>query len=166
MGQERKQAKLDVQKVKLKRLFCSIIDTNINVMDFQLTLTDKAEEIKGLKHFIKESKKAKEIINSIVHYEILTSLYNSFLNGKESYFLSLVRTVNRKDTIVKWDRTKKGFKEFQQKEIEARAKSEQEIKDKMAMQEMIRKAKEEGKKVEFALVDGKLQPTIVEDKAN
>ena len=166
MGQENKQRKLDVQKVKLKRLFCSIIDTNINVMDFQLTLTDKAEEIKGLKHFIKESNKAKEIINSIVHYEILVGLYNSFLNGKESYFLSLVRTVNRKDTIAKWDRTKKGFKEFQQKEIEARAKSEQEIKEKMAMQEMIRKAKEEGKKIEMVYVDGKLQPTIVEEKPN
>lgn len=166
MGHENKQQKLDVQKVKLKRLFCSIIDTNINVMDFQLTLTDKTEEIKGLKHFIKESKKAKEIINSVVHFEILASLYNSFLNGKESYFLSLVRTVNSKDTIVKWDRTKKGFKDFQQKELEARAKSEQELKDKMAMQEMIRKAKEEGKKIEMVYVDGKLQPTIVEDKAN
>lgn len=165
MGQQ-DQTKLDVQKVKLKRLICSLIDTNINVMDFQLTLTDKEEEIKGLKHFIKESKKAKEIINSVVHYEILVSLYNSFLNGKESYFLSLVRTVNRKDTIVKWDRTKKGFKDFQQKEIEARAKSEQEIKDKKAMQETFRKAKEEGKKIEMVYVDGKLQPTIVEDKAN
>ena len=166
MGQESKQQKLDVQKVKLKRLFCSIIDTNINVMDFQLTLTDKEEEIKGLKHFIKESNKAKEIINSVVHFEILASLYNSFLNGKESYFLSFVRTVNRKDTVVKWDRTKKGFKEFQQKEIEARAKSEQELKEKMAMQEMIRKAKEEGKKIEMVYVDGKLQPTIVDNKAN
>lgn len=166
MGHENKQQKLDVQKVKLKRLFCSIIDTNINVMDFQLTLTDKAEEIKGLKHFIKESKKAKEIINSVVHYEILASLYNSFLNGKESYFLSLVRTVNSKDTIVKWDRTKKGFKDFQQKELEARAKSEKELKEKMAMQEMIRKAKEEGKKIEMVYVDGKLQPTIVDNKAN
>lgn len=166
MGHENKQQKLDVQKVKLKRLFCSIIDTNINVMDFQLTLTDKAEEIKGLKHFIKESKKAKEIINSVVHYEILASLYNSFLNGKESYFLSLVRTVNSKDTIVKWDRTKKGFKDFQQKELEARAKSEKELKEKMAMQEMIKKAKEEGKKIEMVYVDGKLQPTIVENKAN
>ena len=166
MGHDNKQQKLDVQKVKLKRLFCSIIDTNINVMDFQLTLTDKAEEIKGLKHFIKESKKAKEIINSVVHYEILASLYNSFLNGKESYFLSLVRTVNSKDTIVKWDRTKKGFKDFQQKELEARAKSEKELKEKMAMQEMIRKAKEEGKKIEMVYVDGKLQPTIVDNKAN
>lgn len=166
MGHENKTRKIDVQKVKLKRLFCSIIDTNINVMDFQLTLTDKEEEIKGLKHFIKESEKAKKIINSVVHFEILASLYNTFLNGKESYFLSLVRTVNNKDTIVKWDRTEKGFKDFEQKEIEARAKSEQELKDKIAMQEMIRKAKEEGKKVEFALVDGKLQPTIVEDKAN
>lgn len=166
MGHKNKQTKLDVQKVKLKRLFCSIIDTNINVMDFQLTLTDKEEEIKGLKHFIKESKKAKEIINSVVHFEILSSLYNSFLNGKETYFLSFVRVVNKKDTVVKWDRTKKGFKEFQQKEIEARAKSEQELKDKMTMQETIRKAKEEGKKIEFSLVDGKLQPTIVEDKAN
>lgn len=165
MGQE-KNDKLRVQKERLKRVFCSIIDTNAEIMRFQLTLTDKKEEIKGLKHYIKESEKAKEIINSISHYEILVSLYNSFINGKEIYFLSLVRTTNNKTTIVKWDRTKKGFQDFLNKEKAAKIKSEQEAKEMAEKQEILRKAKEEGKIIEMVYVDGKLQPTIVEDKPN
>ena len=78
----------------------------------------------------------------------------------------VVLIINGKGAALSLAALVKGFKDFQQKEIEARAKSEQELKDKMAMQETIRKAKEEGKKIEFSLVDGKLQPTIVEDKAN
>lgn len=166
MGQENKQGKLDVQKTKLKALFNKMISVNIAVMEFQLTLTDKEEEIKGLKHFIKESEKAQKIINSIAHYEILVSLYNSFMNGKESYFLSLVRTINNKATIVKWDRTKKGWQDFLNKEKAAKSKSEQEAKEMAEKQEMFRKAKEEGKKIEMVYADGKLQPTIVEEKPN
>lgn len=81
MGHKSKQGKLDVQKTKLKALFNEMISVNIAIMEFQLTLTDKEEEIKGLKHFIKESEKAQKIVNSIVHYEILVNLYNSFVNS-------------------------------------------------------------------------------------
>lgn len=158
--------KLEVQKNRLKKLFADILNVNIDIMCFQLTLTDKEEDIKGLKKLIRESEKAIEIINSIVHYEILVSLYNTFINGKETYFVSLVKTVNRKDTIVKWDRTKKGFDLFLKLESEARAKSKEEYEKKLAQQELIKKAKEEGKKVEMVYIDGKLQPHIVEENPN
>ena len=166
MGQENKQQKLDVQKTKLKALFNKMISVNIAIMEFQLTLTDKEEEIKGLKHFIKESEKAQKIINSIVHYEILVNLYNSFVNSKEIFYLTLVRTICKKDTIVKWDRTKKGFEEFLENEKLAKIKSEEEAKEMAAKEEMFRKAKEEGKKIEMVFVDGKLQPTIVDNEPN
>lgn len=166
MGHNVKTTKLDVQKRRLKTIFTDMLLTNIAIMEFQLTLTDKEEDKKGLKRFIKESKKAIEIINSVSHYEILVSLYNTFLNGKEVYFASLCKTINNKATIVKWDRTEKGFKLFLELENQAKAKSQEEYNKRLEQQEMIKKAKEEGKKVEMVLVDGKLQPRIVEEKTN
>lgn len=158
--------KLQSQKEQLKRLFVLMLETNIQIMKFQKTLTDKEEDIKGLKKFIRESEKAIEIVNSINHYEILVSLYNTFLNGKETYFVTLCKTVNNKDTIKKWDRTEKGFKLFLQLESEAKAKTKAEYEKKLAEKEMIEKAKKEGKKVEMVLVDGKLQPRIVDEPLN
>lgn len=166
MGQKSKYDKLEVQKRKLKSVFVNMLNTNIAILDFQIALTTSKEDIKGLKKFVSESKKAIEIINSVNHYEILVSLYNTFINGKETYFCTLAKTINRKDTIVKWDRTEKGFKLFQKLENEAKAKSKEEYENRLKQQEMIKKAKEEGKKVEMVLIDGKLQPRIVEEKAN
>ena len=162
MGHE-KIEKAEVQKLRLKSIFLALLDTNISIMQFQLTLTDKEEDIKGLKKFISESKKAQNLINSIRHYEILVSLYNTFINGKETYFATLCKTINSKNTIIKWDRTEKGFKEFVALESEAKARSKKEYEKKLAQQEAIKKAKEEGKKVEMVYVDGKLQPRIVEE---
>lgn len=158
--------KIDVQKAQLKHLFTEMLLTNIAIMDFQLTLTNDKEERKGIKKFVKDTKKAIDIINSVVHYEILVSLYNSFLNGKEAYYLTLCKTINNKNTIVKWDRTQRGFKLFLELENQAKAKSQEEYNKRVAQQEMIKKAKEEGKKVEMVFVDGKLQPRIVEEKLN
>ena len=166
MGQKKKMNKLEIQKRRLKQVFVDMLTTNISIMQFQLTLTDKKDEQKGIKKFIKESKQAIEIINSVVHYDILVSLYNTFLNGKETYFMALSKTINRKDTIKKWDRTKKGYALFQKLESQASAKSKEEYENRLKQQEMVKKAKEEGKKIEMVLVDGKLQPRIVEEKAN
>lgn len=157
--------KFSVQKAHLKTLLTSMIIVSNNIMRFQITLTDKEEEIKGLKSLIKEGEKAIEIINSVVHYEILVSLYNSFFANKESYFATLVRTIT-KGNIKRWDRTKKGFNEFVLLEQEARAKSKKELEEKMKLQEEIKKAKEEGKKIEMVFENGKLQPRIVSEKSN
>lgn len=164
MGHKVKNSKLDVQKANLKKIFFTMLETNIEIMRFQITLTDDKNEIKGLKKFIRDSEKAIEIVTSITHYEILVSLYNTFISGKETYFTTLCKTINNKNTIVKWDRTEKGFKLFQKLESDAKARSKAEYEKKMQEQEMIRKAKEEGKKVEMVYVDGKLQPRIVEEK--
>lgn len=159
-----KKSKVDVQKTRLKSIFLDMLRTNISIMQFQLTLTDDPKDKKGLKKFIKDSEKAIEIVTSITHYEILVSLYNTFLYGKETYFATLCKTINNKNTIVKWDRTEKGFKLFQKLESDAKARSKEEYEKKLKEQEMIKKAREEGKKVEMVYVDGKLQPRIVEEK--
>ena len=166
MGHGKNFNKVNVQKEHLKKIFVSMLETNIAIMKLQITLTDKEEEIKGLKKFIKESEKAINIINSVVHYEILISLYNTFINKKETYFVTLCKTINNKKTIVRWDRTKKGFQEFVALEEEAKAKSKQEYEKKMEESRIIQQAREQGKRVEMVYVDGKLQPRIVDEQLN
>ena len=73
MGHKEKPTKLDVQKQKLKKVFASLLDSEIAIMDFQLTLATEEEHIKGIKKVIKDAEKAKRIIYGIVHYEILVS---------------------------------------------------------------------------------------------
>lgn len=158
-----KEEKITKQKELLKKIFTRMLETNIEIMNFQMTLTDKADEIKGLKGFIKQTEKAIKIVQGVVHYEILVSLYNTFVNKKETYYMALCKTINSKETIVKWDRTEKGFKLFLQLESEAKAKSKEEYEKKLAQQEMIKKAKEEGKKIEMVYVNGKLEPRVVEE---
>lgn len=155
--------KIEKQKQALKSIFVRMLETNIEIMKFQLTLTENEDEIKGIKKLIKDTEKAIQVVGSVSHYEILVSLYNTFVNGKESYFIALCKTINRKDTIKKWDRTQKGFELFLKLESEAKAKSKEEYEKKLAEKEMIEKAKKEGKKVEMILVDGKLKPHIVEE---
>lgn len=158
-----KEEKITKQKELLKKIFTRMLETNIEIMNFQMTLAKTSEELKGLKGFIKQTEKAIKLIQGVRHYEILVSLYNTFVNKKETYYMALCKTINSKETIVKWDRTEKGFKLFQQLENEARAKSKEEYEKKLAQQEMIKKAKEDGKKVEMVYIDGKLEPRIVEE---
>lgn len=158
-----KEEKITKQKELLKKIFTRMLETNIEIMNFQMTLTDKANEIKGLRNFVKQTEKAIKLIQSVNHYEILVSLYNTFVNGKETYYVALCKTINNKETIVKWDRTEKGFKLFLQLENEAKAKSKEEYEKKVAQQEMIKKAKEDGKIIEMVYTNGKLEPRIVEE---
>lgn len=151
------------QAEQLKAIFTKMLETNIEIMNFQITLTKKEDEIRGLKKFIRYTKKAIDIVNSVKHQDILISLYNAFLNGKETYFMSLVRTVNNKDTITKWDKSEKGYKEFLKLEEEARAKSKEEYEKKLAEQKAIQEARASGKKVEMVYENGKLTPRIVEE---
>jgi len=166
MGHTKKLNKVDVQKGKLKSLFNMMIATTKEILNFQLTLSNDIENTKGIKKLIKECEKAQEIVTNITHLEILVSLYNTFINGKETYFVTLSKMITNKNTIQKWDRTEKGFKLFQELENQAKAKTQEEYNKRLEQQEMIKKAKEQGKKVEMVYVDGKLQPRIVEEKSN
>lgn len=166
MGHKEKPNKLDVQKQKLKKVFTSMLDSEIAIMDFQLTLATEDEHIKGIKKVIKDSEKAKNIVTSITHYEILVSLYNAFVNGKESFYVMLSSTINSKNKVTYWDRTKKGFQEFIKLEQEAKAQSQKDYEEKLEQQKIIQKAKKEGKKIEMIFQDGKLKPIIVGGKTN
>ena len=166
MGHKKEINKLDVQKSRLKYVFYSMLETEISIMRFQLTLASEEEHIKGIKKVIKDSEKAKKIVTNITHYEILVSLYNAFVNGKESFYVMLSSTINSKNKVTYWDRTKKGFQEFIRLEQEAKAQSQKDYEEKLEQQKIIQKAREEGKKIEIVFQDGKLKPIIVDNQNN
>ena len=166
MGHKKEINKLDVQKQRLKSVFASLLDSEIAIMNFQLTLASEEEHIKGIKKVIRDSEKAKRIIYGIVHYEILVSLYNAFVNGKESFYVMLSSTINSKNKVTYWDRTKKGFQEFIALEEMAKAQTQKELDERLEQQKLIQKAKEEGKKIEMIFQDGKLKPIIVDKPSN
>ena len=166
MGHKKEIDKLNVQKERLKAVFNRLLDTEIAIMQFQLTLASEDEHIKGIKKVIKDSEKANKIVTSITHYEILVSLYNAFVNGKESFYVMFSATVNAKNKVTYWDRTKKGFQEFIALEQQAKAQSQKDYEERLKQQEIIKKAKEEGKKIEMVFQDGKLKPIVVEEKSN
>ena len=166
MGHKREINKLEVQKEKLKAIFRMILATEISIMNFQLTLTDDEKTKKAIKKVIKDSRKAQETVTKITHYEILASLYNAFVNNKETYYVMLSSTINAKNKVAYWDRTEKGFKEFLLLEQQAKAQTQKELEERKEQQEMLQKAKAEGKKIEFAYENGKLKPIIVETKSN
>ena len=143
-----------------------MLELNISIMNFQITLTNKQDEIKGLKKIIRKTEKAIELVNGIVHYEILVNIYNSFVNGKEPFYIAFLTSITSKKTIVRWDRTKKGFQEFLEMEKEAKEKTDKEYAEKQKIKETIEQAKKEGKKIEMMYVDGKIKPVIVNEKPN
>lgn len=166
MGHNVKKTKADVQKELLKCVFTNLIDTTKHVLRFQLTLTDNPKEIEGIRQLIRHCDKSKLIIRDIEHIEILISLYNSFIAMKENYYVVFSETVANKKKITRWDKTKKGFKEFMELESKAIAQTQKELEQKKKEQEMIANARAQGKKVEMILKDGKLKPVIVESKPN
>jgi hypothetical protein len=166
MGQNKKINKISVQKEMLKEIFIKMIETNKAIMDFQYTLAKRGKERQAIREIIDKSTSAIDIIKGIDHYEILVSLYNSFINKRETFFVTLVATINRKDTIEKWDKSEEGFKEFLELEEKAIAQSDIEEKELKEKVEIIKKAKEEGKKVELMYIDGKVKPVVVNEKPN
>lgn len=165
MGQQNKR-KINVQNKRLKEMLVSLANTNIAIMRFNLTMTDKKEDIKITKKLIKMSKRSIEIINSIKHNDILVDLYNSFVSGNMPLFVAFVRTVSLPRKVKYWDNSEKGYKAFLKAREEAVAKSEEELNEKRKENERIQKARAEGKNVELMYKNGKVKYVIVEEKPN
>ena len=150
------------QREHLQNILISIIDSEIAILQFQKSIAKDQKDKSGLNKMINKGRKAKDVIRDLRHTEILISLYNTFVNGKESYFVMVERTITSKNT-QKWDKTEKGFKEFVALEEQAKAKSKEEYEERMKQREMIINAKKQGKKVEMIFENGKLTPVIVEN---
>lgn len=166
MGHKKDMNKINVQKNLLKEIFIKVLETNLAIMRFQLSLTKVKKEQQGIQDIINKSEKAMQIINDIDHYEILVSLYNTFICHRETFFVTICATINKENTIEKWDKSEEGFQEFLELEQKAIEKNDQEIKEKMETAKIIKDAKAQGKKVELMYIDGKVKPVIVEEKPN
>lgn len=155
-------SKAEFQKVKLKSIVCDLLQSGYDIVEFGLINCDDPLEKKKYVALMRKFKKAKNIVNKINHIEILASLYNSFVSGKESYFAVLCASIIK--NVEKWDTTKKGFEEFMALEEEARAKFKEESEERTKTQETIRQAREKGQKIEMVFENGKIIPVVVEEE--
>ena len=153
-----------MNKETLKTLIISLIKVSENLISFQKDMDKDKTHYKDYDKWIRHCRNAINNIKNIQHIEILASIYNSFLSGKESYFIILSESVYK--NAKRWDTTKKGFEEFMQLDKEARTKYLEEKEERQKQLDAIKAAREQGKKVDFVLKDGKVVPIIVEEKPN
>ena len=151
------------KKVALKKAIKSLIQANIDIMQYHLSINSDEKVVKVIKTNINRGKKALLIVDEIWHIEILESLYRSFIFGKEQYFAIVSATIVKQ--ARKWD-SEKGFVEFMELEKQALEQAKKQQEERQADEETIRVAKEMGKKIEMVMQNGRLRPVVVEEKPN
>lgn len=151
------------KKVAIKKAIKSLIQANIDIMNYHLTINDDPNIIKVIKKNINRGRKALLIVDEIWHIEILESLYRSFIFGKEQYFALISATIVKQ--ARKWD-SEKGFVEFQELEKQAIEEQRKQEEERQHDEQVIKSAKEMGKKIEMVMKDGRLRPVVVEEPLN
>lgn len=157
---------LDEQKGLLKNVFVKMLETTAEIMRFQLSMAKDKKSKDGINGIIDKCYKAIEIVKGIEHYEILVSLYNSFVCKRENFFATICATISKDGLIEKWDKTEEGFKEFLELEKQGIEQTDKEEKEKMEVAKKIKEAREQGKKVELIYDKGKIKPVIVNETLN
>lgn len=147
---------------KVKDIIIAMLKVNIANLEFQMSVSDVKEHKRTFKKLINHTIKAMELVRNIKHNEIVSSIYNSFVHGHEAFYIALSESIYK--NVKSWDTTEKGYKEFQELEKSAIEKSDEELREKQEMAETIKKAKAEGKKIEFLYKDGRIRPVIVDEK--
>lgn len=155
--------KVENRKKFLARILIKLLECNISLMSYYHEIATDTSSKRVCSKSIRLSKKAIEEVPHIKHVEILQSLYNTLISGKENVFALSGSLITSKQ-LQKWDKTEKGFQEFIAIEKEQREKYEQAMKEREENARIIEKAKKEGKKIEMAFIDGKPKPVIIEEK--
>ena len=161
-----KLTKEEGRKEHLKKIIMSSLAVSESLLLYHRTLTDDEKILLTIAKSLKNTRRAMKIIPTVKHIEILESLYNTLLGGKENYFVLFGTIITAKNNIIRWDSTERGFQEFLRLEEQAKVQYQKDCEERKKQQEILQKAKESGKKVEFAFEEGKLKPLIVEDKVN
>lgn len=155
------------EKIHITTILNAILESNIALMNFykEISTDDKSREI--CEKSIKQCKDGIRLIYKIKHIEILRSLFNKIVSGKEYYF-AMVGSLCSYDKIKSWDTTKKGFQEFLKLEKEAQEQAKREFDEEKKQQELIKQAQLEGKNIEmiYDTQTKKMKPVIVEEKSN
>lgn len=146
----------------------SALNLNIDNCNFCKKLYKGNKDVtKVLNKSINQSLNGIEKVSRIKHLEILRSIYGDMV-GKVSSVLMLGGSILCSKKLYYFDNTEKGFKEFTEiqemsiKEQQEKAKQQQEYR------EMVKKAQENGDKVDFMLdpKDNKVKPVIVKKDDN
>lgn len=146
----------------LIKIITKLLETNIELMEYYHYIASDTKSKRICSKSVRQSRLAIEKLPHVKHVEILQSLYNTLIAGKESVFVSGGSLICSKKFYY-YDNTDKGFAEFMELEKEAQEKQKAKIEEQRKTQEAIKKAKEQGKKVEMVYKDGKVQPVIVEN---
>ena len=154
--------KEEIKRKHLIEIIRKVLETNIELMTYYKFFATDEKSRNVCSKSIKQTKKSLERLPHIKHIEILQSLFNAIVSGKEVIFVSAGSLVGGKN-VQRWDTTEKGFKEFIKLEEESKKAYEQKVEEERKTREVVSKAKQEGKKVSFALIDGKMKP-IIEDE--
>ena len=149
------------------KMLQSILKANVEIMEFYKAIAKDRKSKNICEKSIRQSKLGMSTVSQIKHIEILRSLFNKIISGKEQYF-AMVGAMCSYDKISVWDNTKTGFQEFLKLEYEEQKLREKETKERQDQQELIRQAQEQGKNIEMVYDPNtkKVKPVIVEEKPN
>ena len=137
------------ERVYLESIICDALELNIHNCEFMKQLyKGNPQVIKTFNKSIRQCRKALEIVPNIKHFEILRAVYGDIV-GQISGQLMLGGTLVCSKQLKKWDKNKKGFKEFQELQEENKKIYQEKIKQQQAQRVAMEKAKEQGKKVEM-----------------
>ena len=155
------------ERLYLVNALSNVLTTTISIMTYYVAITEDKKGKDIFRKSIKQCKKGLKLIKTISHIEILKSMFNKIITGKEYYYV-MSGSICSYEKIKTWDNTKKGFEDFLKLEIEGMRQAEQEWKEQESQKEFVRKAQEEGKQVEMVFDDKtkKLKPVIIEEKSN
>lgn len=152
----------ELKRKSLIKIISKVLEANIELMTYYKHIATDDESRRSCSKSIKQSKKAIEKLPHIQHIEILVSLYNAIICGKEFVFITGGSLICSKK-FDRWDKTKNGFKEFMALEEEAQQAYKNRVEEEEKTRKVVEEAKAQGKKVSFAYIDGKMKPIIEEE---
>lgn len=154
-----------MHKNKLKRCLINLLKLNLTVIDLYETTTDDEKVLETYKRARNDTLHSIEVIKGIKHEEILMEIYSSFVIPYESVLANVGVFLANENGPELWDSSEDEFKKFQDLVESNRKEYEKEQEEKRKTQELIAKAKQDGKKVELVYDEStkKMKPIVVEE---
>lgn len=161
---------MEMNENKRKDLLLSLLNmyiaTSISVLKYLKATTSDEKARKVCDKSIRQCRKAQERLHKIKHIEILQYFYDTFIGNNVIAYSVSGSLVNSKKVAL-WD-TDKHFQEFLDEMEEQRIYRERKEQERIDSINAIKKAKEQGKKVEMVYDKDKKKviPVIIDDKDN
>lgn len=151
-------------KTEIIKILNKIIDVSEELTIFNKSLVKDPNERTKFNKFLKLCQQAREYLPTIKHEDVLVSLYRNIVCGKESVYTMCPALICHKAT--RHFDTEKGHAEFLKLEKVAREEEKKAAEEIAKKRETIKIAKEQGKKLDFIVKDGKMEQVVVDTKDN